>query len=211
MKKTALLIDGGWFAKGLGDILEIPGGWPSAQQIRNNAVSVVESDEDLFRIFYYDSDPCGQTVFNPVDGSKLDFKTTRGFVARRQFLFELGQLPFLALRRGEAVARGWEFTEAYKALLMKGGAQNPPQPRDVFPSIQQKGVDMRIGMDVATLALKKLVERIILFSGDTDMIPAMKLARREGLQVFVTKLDPWPLKHNLIEDSDGVRVLTPKP
>jgi uncharacterized LabA/DUF88 family protein len=94
---------------------------------------------------------------------------------------------------------------------MKGSAPVAPQPRDVFPSIQQKGVDMRIGMDVAALAIKRLVERIILFSGDTDMIPAMKLARREGLQVFVVKLDPWPLKHNLIEDSDGVRVLTPKP
>ena len=68
---------------------------------------------------------------------------------------------------------------------------------------------MRIGIDVATLSLKKIVDRIVLFSGDADMIPAMKLGRREGLQVFVVKLDPWPLKHNLIEDSDGVRVLTP--
>lgn len=160
MKKTALLIDGGWFAKGLGDILRLPGGWPTAEQVRKNAVAALEPAEDLFRIFYYDSDPCDQTVFNPIDGSKLDFKSTRGFAARRQFLFELGQLPFLALRRGEAVARGWEFTDAYKTLLMKGGSPAPPQPRDVFPSIQQKGVDMRIGMDVATLALKKLVERI---------------------------------------------------
>jgi uncharacterized LabA/DUF88 family protein len=62
-----------------------------------------------------------------------------------------------------------------------------------------------------TLALKTIVERIVLISGDTDMIPALKLARREGLQVFVVKLDPWPVKHNLIEDSDGVRVLSPKP
>jgi uncharacterized LabA/DUF88 family protein len=211
MKKTALLIDGGWFTKGLGDILKVPGGWPSAEQVRKNAVAALEQDEDLFRIFYYDSEPCDQTVVNPIDGSKLDFKTTKGYGARRHFLFELGQLPFFALRCGEAVARGWEFTNAYKHTLMKGGAPVAPQPRDVFPSIQQKGVDMRIGMDVAALAIKRLVERIILFSGDTDMIPAMKLARREGLQVFVVKLDPWPLKHNLIEDSDGVRVLTPKP
>jgi hypothetical protein len=39
----------------------------------------------------------------------------------------------------------------------------------------------------------------------------MKLARREGIQVFVVKLEPWPLKHSLIEDSDGVRVLKPVP
>jgi hypothetical protein len=46
---------------------------------------------------------------------------------------------------------------------------------------------------------------------DGGWFAAVKLARREGIQVFVAKLDPWPLKHNLIEDSDGVRVLTPKP
>jgi uncharacterized LabA/DUF88 family protein len=93
---------------------------------------------------------------------------------------------------------GWDFPSEW---LGANGSAN----------FEQKGVDMRIGIDVATLSLKKVVDRIILFSGDTDMIPAMKLARREGLQVFVVKLDPWPLKHNLIEDSDGVRVLTPKP
>ncbi len=70
---------------------------------------------------------------------------------------------------------------------------------------------MRIGIDVATLCLKRIVDRIVLFSGDADMIPALKLARREGVRVFVVKLDPWPLKHNLIEDSDGLRVLTPTP
>jgi uncharacterized LabA/DUF88 family protein len=81
----------------------------------------------------------------------------------------------------------------------------------VYPNFEQKGVDMRIGIDVVTLSLKKIVERIILFSGDIDMIPAMKLGCREGLQVFVVKLDPWPLKHSLIEDSDGVRLLIPVP
>jgi uncharacterized LabA/DUF88 family protein len=68
---------------------------------------------------------------------------------------------------------------------------------------------MRIGIDVATLSLKKIVDRILLFSGDTDMIPALELARREGLQVFVVKLDPWKLNDDLIEDSDGVRLLKP--
>jgi uncharacterized LabA/DUF88 family protein len=98
-----------------------------------------------------------------------------------------------------------------KQKVIRGTANLPPQPSDMVPNLQQKGVDMRIGMDVAALAIKRLVERIILFSGDTDMIPAMKLARREGLQVFVVKLDPWPLKHTLVEDSDGVRVLKPVP
>ena len=70
---------------------------------------------------------------------------------------------------------------------------------------------MRIGIDVASLSLKRIVDRIILFSGDTDMIPAMKLARREGVQVFMVKLGTWPLKDSLSEDADGVRTLIPQP
>lgn len=67
---------------------------------------------------------------------------------------------------------------------------------------------MGVGIDVATVSLKKLVDRIVLFSGDQDTIPAMKLARCEGVQVFLLGIfhsSPWKLRHTLVEDSDGVR------
>jgi len=67
---------------------------------------------------------------------------------------------------------------------------------------------MRIGIDVATLSLKRIVERIILISGDTDMIPAMKLARREGVQVVLVEIG-ITLSKSLDEDADLVRVLKP--
>ena len=51
MKKTALLIDGGWFSKGLGKILNLPNGWPSAAQVVKNARAVLQADEEPFRIF----------------------------------------------------------------------------------------------------------------------------------------------------------------
>jgi uncharacterized LabA/DUF88 family protein len=210
MKKTALLIDGGWFCKGLGKILKQPNGWPSAATVVKNAKIILQSDEELFRIFYYDCEPFAREVTNPVDGSKINYQTMPAYAARQQFFFDLGQTAHVALRRGELKARGWEFSAAYRKALMSGGAPIAPTPKDVYPNFEQKGVDMRIGIDVATLSLKRIVDRIILFSGDTDMIPALKLARREGLQVFMVKLTPWqPLKHNLIEDCDGVRVLKP--
>ena len=60
---------------------------------------------------------------------------------------------------------------------------------------QQKQVDMKIGMDITWITLKKLVDQIILISGDSDFVPVAKLARREGI-IFV--LDA--LHHNVSED-----------
>src|SRR5437773_32308 len=90
----------------------------------------------------------------------------------------------------------------------------PPQANDVFLALEQKGVDMRIGIDVATLTLKRIVDRIILISGDTDMIPAMKLARREGVQVVLVEVasqQGTSLSKRLDEDTDLCRIITPKP
>ena len=47
---------------------------------------------------------------------------------------------------------------------------------------------MRIGLDIATLAATKAVERVILITADTDFIPAMKHGRRAGLQIVVVRL-----------------------
>jgi uncharacterized LabA/DUF88 family protein len=209
MKKTALLIDGGWFSKGLGKILNLPGKWPRADQVIKNVLQVLQADEEVFRIFYYDCEPYDRKVTNPVDGSIIDYKLMPAYSARKQFFFELSQMDYVALRRGDLKARGWEYQKSFRDALKANAPNRILTAQDVYPDFEQKGVDMRIGIDVSTLSLKRLVDRIILFSGDADMIPALKLARREGLQVFVVKLHPWPLKHNLIEDSDGVRVLTP--
>ena len=69
---------------------------------------------------------------------------------------------------------------------------------------QQKGVDMKIGMDIASLAYKKQVDQIVLIAGDADFVPAAKLARREGID-FV--LDPLghKIKDDLFEHIDGKR------
>lgn len=72
-----------------------------------------------------------------------------------------------------------------------------------MPDIRQKGVDMRIGVDITSLALKKQVNQIILISGDSDFVPASKLARREGIDFI---LDPmWaPISPDLNEHIDGL-------
>ena len=69
--------------------------------------------------------------------------------------------------------------------------------------LRQKGVDMRIGIDIAALALKKQADTLVLVAGDSDFVPAAKLARREGIDFI---LDPlWQqINTDLFEHIDGL-------
>lgn len=63
---------------------------------------------------------------------------------------------------------------------------------------------MRIGLDIASITLKRQADVIVLVSGDADFVPAAKLARREGVRFT---LDPlWQdIPADLFEHIDGLR------
>lgn len=100
--------------------------------------------------------------------------------------------------------------EALKKLCKKSITIDDLTENDFQLDIQQKGVDMRIGLDIASLAHKGLVDQIILIAGDSDFVPAAKYARREGIDFI---LDPmWhTIKDNLNIHIDGLNVKTHKP
>lgn len=74
---------------------------------------------------------------------------------------------------------------------------------DIKPGFRQKGVDMRIGVDIATLTLKRHVDTIVLCTGDSDFVPAAKLARREGVEFLLDPLGQQ-IKDDLNEHIDGI-------
>ena len=84
------------------------------------------------------------------------------------------------------------------------------QDDDFIYGVSQKGVDMRIGLDIAAMAFKRQVDQIVLVAGDSDFVPAAKLARREGIDFI---LDPlWrPVHPALFEHIDGLRSTAPNP
>lgn len=215
MKKAAILIDGEWFRRSLEIALkgQLPHG-VTADVMYKNARLALAPDEELFRLFYYDCPPYQGKETNPIDKSTVDFRAMKKFQSRSLFLSEMKAKDFVALRLGIARNRGWTLSDSYIRRAIAGTPPNPPQANDVFLALEQKGVDMRIGIDVATLTLKRIVDRIILVSGDTDMIPAMKLARREGVQVVLVEVaspQGMSLPKHLDEDTDLCRVITPKP
>ena len=71
-------------------------------------------------------------------------------------------------------------------------------------NLRQKGVDMKIGIDIATLAYKKLVDQIVLLSGDSDFVPAAKLARREGIDFVLDSMGNH-IAEDLLEHIDGLQ------
>jgi len=54
--------------------------------------------------------------------------------------------------------------------------------------MRQKGVDMRIGLDIASMTLKGQIDTAVLVSGDSDFVPAVKLARREGVEFILDRM-----------------------
>jgi len=114
----------------------------------------------------------------------------------------------LSLLESHGVVRlnDWQQKEALRLQKLWASIEN----RHVKLPLKQKGVDMRIGLDIASLTLKRQVQTIVLVAGDSDFVPAAKLARREGVQFI---LDPmWQsVNADLFEHIDGLQSGLPKP
>ncbi|WP_306330779.1 NYN domain-containing protein, partial [Staphylococcus aureus] len=57
-----------------------------------------------------------------------------------------------------------------KKLLNGSIDLNDLKEKDFSLSLQQKGVDMKIGLDIASLSFKHQVDKIILIAGDSDFV-----------------------------------------
>jgi len=91
--------------------------------------------------------------------------------------------PNFAVRRGMVNTTGWRLGEA--ALRNIAGHPRILVGRDLVPDLHQKGVDMRIGLDIAFISLRHVADILVLATGDSDFVPAMKFARREGMRVYL--------------------------
>ncbi|WP_066736935.1 NYN domain-containing protein [Cupriavidus sp. D384] len=169
-------------------------------------------DRDLYRIFFYDCPPLVKKLHNPVSRRVIAFGDSDEANFRRSLHVQLQQKRKLALRLGHlSNDTSWTIKPARIDDLLKRkiGIEDLSE-NDVRVVTRQKGVDMRIGLDVSSLAFKRQVRQIVLVAGDADFIPAAKLARREGVDFI---LDPmWQsVPTGLQEHVDGIRTTCPRP
>lgn len=211
--KIAVLIDGGFFVKRFNTLYNKDrrySGAEVADMLYSMAHKHVGNRNILYRIFYYDCPPIGKKAHNPLTKRPIDFSRTEEYKFRMELMEALKKKRKVALRTGTLKDSGdWVIRPAATQDLLKGKMKlEELKEDDVFLSIRQKGIDMKIGIDIATIALKRFVDCIVLFSGDSDFVPAAKLARREGIDFI---LDPMQanVEPQLFEHIDGLLSVSP--
>ena len=220
MALVAILIDGGFFLKRFGTV------YPGTDARNPDAVAqriswlignhldhlnVVHSTPNkwslLYRAFYYDARPYLENAQYPISKMAINYSRSADALFRLALFDKLRHMPNMAVRLGDVRKnsdRSWILKPAPQADLLAGRrAVADLTDQDFSPALRQKGVDMRIGIDMASLSLKAQVDTIILVTGDADFVPAAKLARREGVRII---LDPlWQnVDAGLFEHIDGV-------
>jgi uncharacterized LabA/DUF88 family protein len=168
--------------------------------------------KDLYRIFVYDCPPLLKKAQFPVSGRAIDFAKTPIATFRLEFHQHLKCLRKVALRLGRLQDRkSWRIKpEKLHGILRKQITFSDLTDTDFVYDVNQKGTDMRVGLDIASVSYKKQADQIVLVAGDSDFVPAAKLARREGVDFI---LDPmWnDIADDLHEHIDGLRSTCPRP
>ncbi len=219
MNKTAILVDGDFFIRRARILFGKMSSQELATKLWQYCYSHLTYKKDseavdyLYRIFFYDCPPPDIKIHHPLTKQVIDTFNSEQARWRRAFHEALLTKRKVALRLGSVDTSNPSWSIDYKQLkkLCNGKITiDNLQEHDFSLNQRQKGVDMRIGLDIASITFKKQANKIILISGDSDFVPAAKLARREGVD-FV--LDPlWAtIKPDLNEHIDGLRTLVPNP
>ena len=185
MRRYEVLIDAGFLKRKL-ESREYP---LTADTVRDFVGKLraheVLKDIHLHRVYFYDAPPLRSVERKPLSGGSVRFAETELALNNQRLHSELRNVPFVALRMGDLRFRGWTLNSRH---LPVEPSELTISSENLVPNVHQKGVDMRVGLDIASLTLKKQVEVNVLVTGDSDFVPAMKFARREGAQLFLVTL-----------------------
>lgn len=215
---TAVMVDAGFYLIRAQQIFGRQPPDEAARKLHQIALNHLNDDNGqriarLYRIFVYDAPPPKWKGYKPISKEAIDFSESPGAKWRNTFHETLRGLRKVALRMGEIPTNQirWQLRPEVLKDLTDGQKRWEQLTDDDFRlDLRQKGVDMRLALDIASLAYQRNVNQIVLISGDADFVPAAKLARRLGIDFI---LDPmWAtIRPDLYEHIDGLRSVCPHP
>ena len=210
MIRTAILVDGGFYRKRSKHLFGEKSPHDRAIELEDYCrlhLKHRKQESYLYRIFYYDCPPSDKVIYHPFLKKSVNLKKSDLYVWMNDFLSELKNKRKFALRLGRLSDNGCGYflkSDSSKALFSGKKEFSEITEDDFILDIKQKGIDVKLGTDIASMVLKKQVDQIILIAGDSDFVPAAKLARREGADFI---LDPMgmSISPDLNEHIDGIR------
>ncbi len=206
---TAILVDGGFYRRRAYYFWGDKSPKERADELYNFCIHLLHNQREqriLYRLFYYDCPPISKIVYNPVTKKQIDLGKTDDYKWTQEFFNELKHKRKVALRLGRLSDNALQYNikpDSFKKLLNGKLSSEQLTDNDIKLNIEQKGVDMRIGVDISSLAFKHQVQQIILISGDSDFVPAAKQARREGIDFILAPMGA-AIKSDLYEHIDGM-------
>jgi uncharacterized LabA/DUF88 family protein len=157
MSRLAVFIDGGYLDSLAQDEFNIHVDYSKLNAEIIKVISTQSPGIELLRTYYYH---CLPYQSNPPSTSEA----TR-FSKMQSFLDSLSRLPRFTVRQGRLVFRG--------------------NKADGTPIFQQKRTDLLLGLDFALLSGKNQITHVAVLAGDSDLLPAFKVAKDEGILVWL--------------------------
>jgi len=80
----------------------------------------------------------------------------------------------------------------------------------VGAEFKQKGVDVCLSVDLVKLSCKGIIDKAILITGDSDFVPAVNVAKEEGIVtiLYYSKTPPMYVHYELLEACDETYEIT---
>jgi uncharacterized LabA/DUF88 family protein len=179
--KTALLIDGAFLRKKFRSTQKKDICATDIQGIVDRIFPKFSIDPVDYRAYFYDCPPCAAKTSYPISHKALDFELTPQYQKGLELLDNIRRLPYFAVREGALSFNGWTLKEKYYGT-------SPLTDSCFKPDLKQKGVDIKIGLDVAWVSFNHVADKIVMVTGDSDFIPVIKTARRNGVFVYLVTL-----------------------
>ena len=175
MFRLAIFIDGAYLEK----VAEKKSVWVDYEKLSSEILLQVTARTpaapmDLLRTYYYNGLPHQSS---PPTAPERSF-----FEKRRKFYDTLERLPSFAVRLGVVKVR-----------------DKNDQGQLIY---QQKQVDLLLGLDFALLSAKRSITHAAVVTGDSDMVPALEVAKREGIAVWLFTGQPRTRARELWQAAD---------
>ena len=181
MARLAIFVDGGYLTNIVRPIGIRIDFRKFSGLVRAKLSEKVEEPLDLIRTYYYDC--------LPWRGDSPTEEENRRYFAAKNFFDVLRSIPRFDVREGRL--------------------QHMGSKPDGSPILRQKRVDLLLGTDIARLCLRGRVSHIALLTGDSDFLPAVDVAKEEGVSVWLLHGDSKTYAGELRQRADDALHLTP--